>query len=40
MGLVVMDENAEIANENEEDVKVCSECNKAARKYLDAYNEN
>jgi len=25
-----MDENGEVANENEEDVEVCNECNEAA----------
>ena len=38
--LVEMDENGEIANEHEEDVEVCSECNKAAEKYLDQCNKS
>ena len=35
-----MDENGEVANENKEDVEVCSECNEAAEKYLDEHNKN
>ena len=31
---IEMDENGEIAIENEEDVKVCNEYNEAAGKYL------
>ena len=36
--VVLMDENGEVANEYEEDVEVCSECNKDAKKYLDIDN--
>ncbi len=36
--LVAMDENGEVANEYENDVEVCSECNKAAKIFLD--NDN
>ena len=38
--VVEMDENGEIANENIQDFGVCSECNKAARKYLDERNNS
>ena len=37
--VVEMDENGEIANENKQDVGVCSECNNGAKKYLDTHNE-
>ena len=36
--VVLMDENGEVANEYENDVEVCSECNKAAKIFLD--NDN